>query len=71
MSNIVYDKISNERLNSTREIVTEVNNLIRSEIKKYRRSDIILSERETLENEKIAKVLESLVIRISNLYEGN
>ncbi len=67
MNNLVFDKITNERLIAANEILIQVNALIKSEIKKYRRSDIILSERETLENEKIAKVLESLVIKISNI----
>ena len=41
--------------------------LLQSEIKKYRRQDIILSEREIAENEKIAKILEELIPRIKNI----
>ena len=45
--------------------------LISSEIKKYKRQDIILSEREIAENEKIAKILEELFLKIKNLtYES-
>lgn len=52
-------------------ITTEIINLISSEIKKYKRQDIILSEREIAENEKIAKILEELFLKIKNLtYES-
>jgi len=44
---------------------TDVINLIRSEIKKYSRQDIILSEREMLENKKIASILDDLIKKIT------
>ena len=70
MTSVIYDKITNERLEATKHTLTEVANLIRAEVKKYRRQDIILSERESAENEKIAKILEALIPRISDLYKG-
>lgn len=48
-------------------IQDDIVKLLQSEIKKYRRQDIILSEREIAENEKIAKILEELIPRIKNI----
>jgi hypothetical protein len=41
--------------------------LIELEIKLYKRQDMILSEREILENRKIVSVLESLLTKIKDL----
>jgi len=48
-------------------IQDDIVKLLLSEIKKYRRQDIILSEREIAENEKIAKILEDLIPKIKNI----
>jgi len=41
--------------------------IIESEIKQQKRSDVILSERETNESRKIVQVLESLIVKIKEL----
>jgi len=42
----------------------DVIKLIEAEVKRYKRQDIILSEREIAENKKIADILESLIPKI-------
>jgi len=49
------------------ETLVEVVKLLDAEIKRYRHQDIILSERETAENEKIAKILGDISKKILEL----
>lgn len=48
-------------------IKDDIIKLLQAEIKKYRRQDIIISERETIENEKISKILEELIFKIKKI----
>lgn len=55
-------------LSLTRKVMCDdVVKLIEAEIKRYKRQDIILSEREINENKKIADILESLIPKIREI----
>jgi hypothetical protein len=45
----------------------DVIKMLEAEIKRYKRQDIILSEREINENKKIADILESLIPKIKDI----